>query len=135
MFINQMNKLKVKSKKRDVEQLTCTGVEQSVTDDAPQQPWCHEKSFSESHLGGSGVLVDALPGLLLLSVAGYTDLLQKGGRTKKVGALGREAPSPRLQLPGADLESAQLFSLGSIVLFHVVCTFKGVVVHHLVLEF
>ena len=51
----------------------------------------------------------------------------------QIGALGSDAPPSCLQLSSADLKSAQLFPLCSIILCYIICTFKSVVVHHLIL--
>lgn len=51
----------------------------------------------------------------------------------QVGALGGNAPPPDLQLPSAGLKPLQLLPLCGVILCYVICTFKGVIVHHLIL--
>lgn len=51
----------------------------------------------------------------------------------QVGALGCNAPPPDLQLPSAGLKPLQLLPLCGVILCYVICTFKGVIVHHLIL--
>lgn len=51
----------------------------------------------------------------------------------QIGTFGSDTPPSRLQLSSADLKSSQLFPLRGIILCYIICTFKGVIVHHLIL--